>query len=393
MKTIEIDKKKDKVQKEALAAWVNAGKRGTIEIITGLGKNRIALEAAKMESSGAKILFLAEVTDRERELRIEQEKWGGPTSEIEFACYQSSYKWVGKKYDLVIADEIHDSLTKEYSKFYTNNQVKHIIGLSATVDANAEVETDNPDEYFTKGELLKEIAPVCFSYGLDEGQKDGTSRKLDVYVINHKLDMHNKNIEAGNAKKRFYQTEWGAYNYKDSQFKKALFAPEAIKQFRIRVTSAARAKLLYNLPSKVKAVKELVEGLKGRTIIFGNSLEALEKVTPNVISSRHTAKVNEQIRNDFEDKKLNLIAAFKKLKQGANLNDLDNCVIMSYYSKEKDLIQRIGRLRDNGEIGRIFIFVTFGSQEVKWFDSMFENVDSLNMINCNGVADCLEKLS
>ena len=62
MKTIEIDKKKDKVQKEALAAWVNAGKRGTIEIITGLGKNRIALEAAKMESSGAKILFLAEVT-------------------------------------------------------------------------------------------------------------------------------------------------------------------------------------------------------------------------------------------------------------------------------------------------------------------------------------------
>jgi len=351
------------------------------------------LEAAKMESSGAKILFLAEVTDRERELRIEQEKWGGPTSEIEFACYQSAYKWVGKKYDLVIADEIHDSLTKEYSKFYANNQVKHIIGLSATVDAHAEVETEDPDEYFTKGELLKEIAPVCFTYGLDEGQKDGTSRKLDVYVINHKLDMHNKNIEAGNAKKRFYQTEWGAYNYKDAQFRKALFAPDAIRQFRIRVTSAARAKLLYNLPSKVKAVKELVEGLTGRTIIFGNSLEALERVTPDVISSRNTDKINEQIRNDFEDKKLNLIAAFKKLKQGANLSDLDNCVIMSYYSKEKDLIQRIGRLRDNGEIGRIFIFVTFGSQEVKWFDSMFENVDSLNMINCNGVADCLKKLS
>jgi len=394
MKTQVIDKKKTEVQKKALTAWINAGKRGTIEIITGLGKNRIALEAAKLESKSAKILFLAEVTDRERELRIEQEKWAKDLNvEIEFACYQTVYKWFGKTFDLVIADEIHDSLTKEYSKFYKNNTIKHIIGLSATIDENAEVETEDELDFLTKGEILKDIAPVCFTYGLDKGQKDGTSRKLDIYVISHKLDMHKKNIQAGNKTKVFYQTEWGAYNYKDSQFKKALFAPEAIRSFRIRVTSAARAKLLYNLPSKVITTKELIKGIKGRTIIFGNSLDALSQVTPNVISSHNTAKQNEAIRDSFEAKETNIIAAFKKLKQGANLTDLDNCIIMSYYSKEKDLIQRIGRLRDNGEVGRIFILVTFGTQEVKWFDSMFENVESLNIINCNGVADCLDKLS
>jgi len=76
------------------------------------------------------------------------------------------------------------------------------------------------------------------------------------------------------------------------------------------------------------------------------------------------------------------------------LKDLDNCVIMSYYSKEKDLIQRIGRLRNNGEIGRIFILVTASTQEEVWYKRMTEtlNEDSLNIIRCKDVKDCLTKI-
>ena len=384
---------RSRIQSIALEAWIKAGEKGTIEVITGLGKTKIAMEAIKRMPKSSKILFLAEVKDRELELEREQKKWGVEEWNITFSCYQSAYKWRGTKWDFVIADEIHDSLTQEYSKFYRNNKYGSIMGLSATIDAKAVVE-ENDDIKITKGNLLSEIAPVCYTYNINEGQIDGTARPLDIYVINHKLDIYNKNVVAGNDTKKWYQTEFGAYAYKDLMFRKAIGAPLDIRERRIHVASAARAKLLYNLFSKVIVTRELLEHIPGRTILFGNSLEALEKVTPNVISSHKNDKENKQIREDFDNGKLNLIAAFKKLKQGANLKDLDNCVIMSYYSKEKDLIQRVGRLRNNGEIGRIFILVTANTQEEVWYKRMTEglNEDNLNIINCKDVKDCLTKI-
>jgi len=281
---------RSRIQSTALNAWIKSGQKGTIEVITGLGKTKIAMAAIKLLPKDSKILFLAEVKDRELELEREQEKWGVEEWEITFSCYQSAYKWKGTKWDLVIADEIHDSLTPVYSRFYRNNKYDSIMGLSATIDERAIVEEVN-DIKVTKGELLKKIAPVCYTYDINEGQADGTARPLDIYVINHELDIYVKNVVAGNDKKKWYQTEFGAYAYKDMMFRKATNAPLDVRERRIHVASAARAKLLYNLSSKVDAIKELLDGISGRTILFGNSLEALEKVTPNVISSHHTDKV------------------------------------------------------------------------------------------------------
>lgn len=382
-----------KIQSEALVSWQKAGEKGTIEMITGLGKTKIAMEAVKTLPKDSKILFLAEVKDRELELQREQEKWNATEWDITFSCYQSAYKWTDTEWDLVIADEIHDSLTVEYSKFYKNNKYSRIMGLSATIDERAIV-TEDDNVVVTKGILLKAVAPVCYTYDLNDGQVDKTSRPLDIYVINHKLDIYTKNVPAGNDKKRWYQTEYGSYAYKDMMFRRATGAPPDIRERRIHIASAARAKLLYELPSKIEVTKLLLENLTGRTILFGNSLESLEKVTPNVISSRKTDKENKQIREDFDNGTLNIIAAFKKLKQGANLNDLDNCVIMSYYSKEKDLIQRVGRLRNNGEIGRIFILVTANTQEEVWYSRMTEsmNEENLNIIKCQDIRDCISKI-
>ncbi len=380
---------RQKIQDEALVSWINAGKKGTLEIITGLGKTKIAIEAIKTYPKDAKILFLAEQTDREMELRNEQEKWEASDYVIDFACYQSAYKWIGTNWDLVIADEIHDSLTKEYSKFYTNNSYTNIIGLSATVDRKAMVDEE---EQVIKGHLLDKFCPVCYTYGIDEGQIDGTSRKLDVYVISHKLDTESVTIVSGTKVKPIMKTEFSAYQYKDNQFKYALYAPESRRKYLIRNSSASRAKLLYELPSKMEAAKKLTEAMVGKSIIFGNSIDTLLQITPNVVSSRNADKKNLRIREEFDNGDINLIGSFKKLKQGANLVGLDNCIIHSYYSKSKDLIQRIGRMRNNGEIGRVFIFVTYGTQEVKWYNMMFEGLEHLNIIECDGVEDCITKL-
>lgn len=65
---------------------------------------------------------------------------------------------------------------------------------------------------------------------------------------------------------------------------------------------------------------------------------------------------------------------------------------MSYYSTDKDFIQRIGRLRNNNKVGNVFILLTKNTQEEKWFDKIFLNINNLNIIYCNTVNDCISKI-
>ena len=59
--------------------------------------------------------------------------------------------------------------------------------------------------------------------------------------------------------------------------------------------------------------------------------------------------------------------------------------------KEKGLTEI---LRNNGEIGRIFILVTANTQEVVWYKRMTEtmNEDNLNIIQCQNIEDCISKI-
>jgi superfamily II DNA or RNA helicase len=394
---------RDRVQREAFKAWCENGRQGTIQAITGVGKTFIALHAINELEVGDRILFLAETRQREQDLKEQivkyREVFGIDLSgkDIEFMCYQSAYRKVGMEHTLVIADEIHDSLSPAYSKYYRNNSYDRIMGLSATIDDD-EVTIDG--EETTKMDLLNTIAPICFSYTLDEGQEDGTSRPLDIYVLHHKLDSTRKIIPGGSKKKPFMTTEAKTYEYWDKRFKRSMFYRNpSQKEVEFRISSNRRAELLYSLPSKVEAINQILAELNGKTIIFGNDLNALEQITPNVVrsakkgeSAKQRESENSSIRQKFDNGDIDVIASFKMLKQGANLKGIDNVILMSYYSKERDLLQRVGRLRKDGNrIGTVIIPVTVGTQEEKWFTKMTEGVN-IRMTPCLNVTDLVSRL-
>lgn len=395
-------KERNDIQKEAVEKWISHNKKGTCEIITGLGKTFIGLHCLRsMPNDDGKVhLFLAETTMREKDLRSDIKKYDKLFNtnllkdyNLEFHCYQTVYKWKGKKFGLVIADEIHDSLSPAYSEFYKNNTYDAILGLTATVVRDTLYENDKGGT-FSKGDLLDKYAPVIFKYGMNEGQNDNTSRKLEINVIYHDLEAIEKTVKAGNKMKPFMQTEKAAYEYWDLQFKRSLYIDDTkIRDFKIRIASHKRSNILYTLESKIPVVKKILSTLKGRTIVFGNSLDSLLKVTNDVVSSRNDDAKNDLIRKKFEQGKINVIGSFKKLKQGANLEGLDNCLIMSYYSTEKDLIQRLGRLRKNGDkIGKVFIIVTQQTKEEDWFAKMFENMEMFDVYYYKNINDYLMKV-
>ena len=394
-----LNELKDKIQKEALNKWLENEKQGVIILPTGVGKTILALHALyTMDKNDLTHVFLAETTERKKDLLNDIKLYNklfnvDVTNDynLKFYCYQTAYRWKDKEFGLVIGDECHDSLSPKYSQFYFNNKYQAFIGLSATIDRKTKYEENG--QIFTKGDILDKIAPVVFKYSINEAQKDNVSRKLNIYVINHQLEEVEKTVKAGSLKKSFLQTEKASYDYWDKEHKRSWFLEDQeLKALKIRITSHKRSNLLFNLPSKVNIIKQLINTINGKTIIFGNSLDALLKITPNVVSSKNDEKKNDFIRYNFDNDKIDIIASFKKLKQGANLDKIDNCIIHSYYGVEKDIIQRVGRLRQNGDkVGNVFIILTTGTQEEVWFQKMMENMNDFTIINCNSINDCINK--
>lgn len=302
-------------------------------------------------------------------------------------CYQAAYKIENTHWDLVAADEIDFSITEKYHMFYENNTYDKFLGLSATINED--------DTFVYKEQEIKKIDyinskfPVVFKHNIEDGLQKGTSRFLNIYRISHYLDDTNKNVPGGTKKSPFMTTEAKNYAYIEKLFKSALFEHNPDKKtFRINFASKKRSTFMYSLKSKIASASKLLLELNGKTIIFGNDLNILREITPNVVSS-HDGSTNEQMLQDFNDDKITNIASFKMLTRGANLSGADNIIIVSFYSKDVLFQQIIGRLRKNGSIGHVFVFVTNGTVEEKWFDDATEGLDSYKVLYCKDLTTAI----
>lgn len=388
-----LDKEREILQNHSLQAWLDNNRIGTLHLHTGLGKTFIFFRACGYLPAGSKILFLAETTIREETLMKDYSKfieiYKTPVlkdKEFLFMCYQNAYKLKNTHWNLVGADEIDFSITDEYHKFYENNNYDCFLGLSATIN--------DQDTFNYKGDEIKKIDyinskfPIVFKHNIDDGLRKGTSRNLTIYRVSHQLDDKTLNVPGGTKKNPFMTTETKNYAYIDKLFKSALFEhnPDK-KQFRINFASKKRSTFLYTLRSKIEPVKQLLLEMKGKTVIFGNDLNILREITPNVVSSHE--KDNEKILEDFNSDKIQNIASFKMLIRGANLERADNIIIVSFYSKDVIFQQIIGRLRKSSVRGHVFVLVTEGTVEQKWFDDATEGLESYQILYCKDLTTAI----
>lgn len=103
----------DKIQKESIEAWLKSNKKGTLELITGLGKTFCSLHALYTMPKDDKLhLFLAEQVDRQTDLIKDIVKYNKIFNRdvlndynLQFQCYQTTYRWKDREFGLVIADE------------------------------------------------------------------------------------------------------------------------------------------------------------------------------------------------------------------------------------------------------------------------------------------------
>jgi superfamily II DNA or RNA helicase len=95
-----LDSKRDEIQNLAIQTWVETGKKGTINLSTGIGKTFSFIKATRFLPKGSKILFLAETSQREFDLQKD------------IAFLVSTWKSILKKYAKAVITKKYKNINK-----------------------------------------------------------------------------------------------------------------------------------------------------------------------------------------------------------------------------------------------------------------------------------------
>lgn len=360
---------RDKVQKEAVQAFIDNDGRGMIVMATGSGKSKVAIDIAKYYSKLKKARmydgnFLLVPTEKLRDENWYEEftQWRAKSvyENTTRLCYASASKVESFNYLLGVLDEGHN-LTELSSEIFSNNNVEHVVVLTAT-----------PPTSIEKKMLFERLAiPIVYQLSLDEAVKLGFVAPYKINVVFTELDAVNKNIKSGNKANPFYQTELQKYKYLCDAYEST---PKYSKQ-RFAAT-LTRMRFIYNLPSKAEAARYLLDNVipqDDKSIIFCGSIAQANELCEN----RFHSKISDKAYNAFKAGEINRLSCVQGINEGHNFPGMDSGLAVQINANEKDLIQRIGRLIRFrvGHEAAVWIIVCKGTQDELWLNSATENID------------------
>ena len=268
----QMSQTKDSLQQAFRTAWNQAKRRGAAGAATGVGKTKPAIDEMmdlwdayiferepRFIETGIHIkprkVFVVVPTEEMRDTNwpAEAERWYGENGllmwkeSVTCVCYISMHKYRASDFDLVVLDECHH-LTALSATFF--NAPVDVMALSATYP---DFKRD-PDKWTR----LNQIAPLVFTYLLDQGVEDGVVSPFEFHVVRVPLDNIHKNIEAGPKARRYQTTEAARYNVLSNTIRK-MYANRQQNQAEMMVMK--RKLFIYGLPSKEKVAKALIEKL------------------------------------------------------------------------------------------------------------------------------------
>ena len=358
------------VQEEAKQAVIkNNG--GMIAMATGSGKSRVAVELAKyyynpLDDYNAALLVPTEKL-RDENWQEEFEKWEAKNvwRGTERLCYASASKIKNCDFPIAILDEGHN-ITDLSSEFFSNNKVERTVLLTAT-----------PPSDPIKKEILKSLGiKLVYEVTLDQAVRLGFVAPYKITVVSVALDNTTKNIPGGTKLKPFMTTESAAYAYHCKAIQQAMFDKTPSGRKRHQFAILRRMQFIYKIPSKTEVIKFLLEKVipqDDRSLIFCGSIEQAEAVCPN----RYHSKSGDKAYNAFKSEEINRLSCVKAINEGHNFPGVDSGIVGQLNSKEKDLVQRIGRLirYRPGHEAHLYIVVSESTQDEKWLENAVENLD------------------
>lgn len=361
---------REKVQAEAIQAVI-ANNGGMVAMATGSGKSRVAVELAKYyfkpEDDFHAALLVPTEKLRDENWKEEFEKWEARNvwKHTERLCYASASKIGGNEYPIVILDEGHN-ITELASEFFISNDIERTVLLTAT-----------PPNDPIKVDILRRLGiKLVYELTLDQAVRLGFVAPYKITVITVPLDNATKNITGGTKANPFMTTESATYSYWNKRVQSCMGDQSVMGRSKMKFAILGRMQFIYKIPSKTAVIKFLLDKVipkTDRTIIFCGNIEQAQEVCPTFYHS----KSGSASYDAFKAEQINRLSCVKAINEGHNFPGVDSGVIGQLNSKEKDLVQRIGRLIRfrPGHEAHLYIVISESTQDEKWLETAIENLD------------------
>jgi superfamily II DNA or RNA helicase len=345
MQTEEINIQKEAIQDECVERFKENNFYGISLIGTGGGKTKMMLKCLSElieRDKLNKILYTCNSLDlRDTDFPNEVRKWGYEQylDKMNRLCYQSAYKLKGEYYDLLLGDEFDFALTPEYIKLLLNNTFKYIILVSATLG----------DEKLRILNSIKPKIPIVYKKKLSELESEGVLNKSKYHYVNYLLN------EEENRK-------YLEFNRVIANTIKENESSDRLKE-RLKFVLQQRKLFLNKLKSSTAICKLLLKEIQGRTLIFSELTDQIDKITPFTYHGK-----NEEAENltKFNDKEIDTLGVVGKIDRGVNLIGVENIILESCSSSQTKIVQKLGRGKrlEVNEFLNVYLLVPYYKESV-----------------------------
>ena len=339
------------------------GSNWVLELATGTGKTKIAIEKTK-QLKAKKVLIVVPRLVLKQEWRKELKKWWGEdldSVDFTITTYMSFPSNLDKKtleYDVAIFDEGHH-ISQRCLDCMGEYHFKHAIILSATISKRRKQllrEAFGNLEFFTmdlRDVIAADILPDPLVY-LIPLRLDNT-KATEVAVRNPK---GTKTVRCRwDQRFAFFKglpkttrleiecTQMQYMQYYDNliEFYKNQVLMKGSRALELAWLKQCGDRLKYLSNIKTSYVRSLLNSLeKKRTITFCNGITQTEELGSYCINSRN--KESSKILEDFNNGAVNHITACNMVNEGCNLSDCQVGIYANLNSSETIVKQRLGRL-------------------------------------------------
>lgn len=334
------------------------GNHFLLEIPTGIGKSRIAIEKIKSRCDKGKLLIVSSRLVHKENWLTEIKKWWEtcPMS-IKFVTYASLHKIKLDEWDWIIFDEVHH-LSERCRDIVATYPIKNSILLSATVKRDLRYEIRL---------LFKGL--VEYRKTLRNAIDGGSLPDPMVYLVPLELDNKEQNqviLKNKNLNGAPIDCEWKdrwkhitqktypvrvhctAFQYLVDmnghiEFWKRKSRNGALIAFKNKWLKLCGERLTWLSDYKVPYVEKILKKLEDkRTLTFCNNIKQTEKLGMYCINSKN--KLSVDYLKDFNAGKINHITACTILNEGMNLADCQIGIFNNLNSSETIVLQRTGRI-------------------------------------------------
>jgi superfamily II DNA or RNA helicase len=380
LSTMSPSERKTYIQEHGFQYWKDAGRRGTIEAATGVGKTRIGIMAIseQLTKDPKSLVYIIVPTETLRDTGWPDEfaamSLSHLTSQVKIICYSSLPKVKLKRdLDLIIFDEIHHLTELKTALFNpeAEHKVWNILGLTATLPNKKRGE-----DATAKRDLIDSIAPSIYQVPLKLAVKLELTADFDIKVFEFFLNTTHKCVTSQNKGNPFQTTEAAYYIYLTKMVQRMLMAKKEGAKF---AWLGKRRQFLVNLKSKELLAAEVIEKMtrdsSKRTLVFCGGIEQSKKLVGEKI---YNSKSDDSQLKAFKAKQINILGVVNALNEGENIEDLDQSLVVQLDSNELNILQRIGRnIRFRpGHKALIVILVAKGTADEKWASSALAGIDS-----------------